>query len=135
MGEILKKIADRYNSLSIKRGEKKKCEEIRDFLALLKEYFPTTVGTVVKESCLEKKKQKDCALPSTEDVKLLTKYINNQRFLSYLSLKEEFSFKVWKDLASYTLLYSSMMYVLACIKYRYRKDLLLDSVISPQSLP
>lgn len=55
MGEILKKIADRYNSLCIKRREKKKCEEIREFLALLKEDFSTTVGTLVKESCLEKK--------------------------------------------------------------------------------
>lgn len=106
MGDILNKIARRYNSECIKNGQKDKCEAIQDFLVLMKEDFTTTVYTMVKESTLERKKQKDVLLPSTEDVKQLMTYLTDERQKCYKKIEEEgFSFKTWKDLASYTLIF------------------------------
>lgn len=72
----------------------------------MKEDFTTTVYTMVKESTLERQNQKDVLLPSTKDVKQLMTYLTDERQKRYKKIGEEdFSFKTWKDLASYTLIF------------------------------
>ncbi|KAL3285974.1 hypothetical protein HHI36_000488 [Cryptolaemus montrouzieri] len=103
IGSYLKKIAFYLVSESIKKKNKSRQENIKDFLILLQEGLSHEVNKTVLENQKEQKRRKKITLPSTKDIRSLKTYLEKRQHVHLEKLKEKFKFEVWKDLLGVTL--------------------------------
>lgn len=103
LGLHIKMITNLLHSECIKEGHESR-DAVRDLISLMNEGFPTDINKTVNENQCENKRHKKVVLPTADDIEALKKYLENGRKNSYNSLMNEFNYKVWKDLAGYTLI-------------------------------
>lgn len=73
-------------------------------MSILEEDFSSSINETVEEDQKEIRRQKNVTLPSIDDIKLLNKYLNQNRTERFTQLKSNFSKKDWKELAEFTLI-------------------------------
>lgn len=96
IGSILKcEYIEREDSDNVKRTE--------NFLYLMESQLTSIINKRVKENQLEKRRDKDLKVPSTEDVRLLSLYLDRERQLCFEELSASFSTKTWIKLSEFTI--------------------------------
>lgn len=93
----------------IKRDQADDQRRAENFLKLLDTDAGTTIGKAVTETQARMRREKKVILPSTEDVKCLSLYVDSQRNSWYDRLASSFTYKNWLELAKYTMV-SIMIY-------------------------
>lgn len=104
VGTYLKKISFYLISEYIKKKDRERQNDVKDFLQLLQEGLPHDVYKTVGENQLELKRKKVIELPSTEDIITLRNFLNERRELYMQRLNERYSFNDWKELMSVVLI-------------------------------
>lgn len=103
MGTLLKKSSKLLITLFIKKKNKKQKKEVEDFLKVLEEDLPIFINKPVLESQLQKKRQNRIILPNTHEVTKFNNYMEKNRRKYHLILQKKYSYRIWKELASYCL--------------------------------
>lgn len=105
MGTILKKCCNVYISECIKNEDFERKTKCENFLKLLQEDYGISIGNAATENQTEIKRQKMLSLPTTKEICEFNNYIIRKQKETYIKVKKYFSYRLWKLLASYSLIY------------------------------
>ncbi|XP_037049773.1 uncharacterized protein LOC119084041 [Bradysia coprophila] len=87
----------------IQREKSEHVKRTDDFLFLMESQYTSIINKRVKESQLVKKRMKDHKIPSNEDVRLFSLYVNREREKYLKELSANYSLKNWVKLSELTI--------------------------------
>jgi len=105
LGTFLKKVGLTWKAECIASHDKIREKNCKNFLTLYEDDYLGSVNKTVMETQVMNRRQKKIDLPQTEDIKILSNYVEKQVEDNWALLEKGFSEYAWRDLAEATLIY------------------------------
>lgn len=100
---LIRQMGKLLEAAYIRLEEPVNIERTKNFMILVDTEIDSSISYTVTETQNKMRREKTVILPSTDDVKVLSEYVESERRSCFIELSSQYSFATWKKLAESTM--------------------------------